>query len=258
MKAQQNFREMGCSECAGGAGLDFDFSMSFQPIVDLQNKKIFAYEALVRGLNNEPASKVFGNVNEGNCYRFDQACRVKAVKLASELGMDTFLSINFMPNAVYRPELCIRTTLEAADLYQFPVERIIFEFTEGERMDDLNHIREIVEYYKLSGFSTAIDDFGAGYAGLNMLAEIRTNFIKLDMALLRGIDQDPVRQIIVKGVLEMCQALGATVVAEGIESPEELRVLASFGINLFQGYYFAQPAFEALPQVQPSAYLLQA
>ena len=107
--------------------------MAFQPIVDVKTRQIFAYEALVRGLNNESASAVFSLVNETNRYRFDQTCRVKAVKLASALGMTCNLSINFMPNAVYRPELCIRTTLQAAETYSFPIERIIFEITEGEK-----------------------------------------------------------------------------------------------------------------------------
>lgn len=254
MKAQKDYRPLGCEECAGGAGLDFDFTMAFQPIVNTINKEIFAYEALVRGLNNEPAGQVFEYVNDSNRYRFDQSCRVKAVKLAAELGVPSFLSINFMPNAVFRPELCIRTTLAAAETYDFPIERIIFEITEGEKVEDHAHLREIIEHYQLCGFKTAIDDFGAGYAGLNFLAEIRADFIKLDMALIRHIEQDKIRQVIIKGILQVCTELSTTVIAEGIETYEEWSVLQSFGIELFQGYYFAKPAFQALPTVSPKAY----
>lgn len=255
MKMQQDFRRLGCAECTDGTLLDFDFTMAFQPIIDISSRRIYAYEALVRGLDNEPAGKVFEHVNDSNRYRFDQSCRVKAVKLAAQLGMDTYLSINFMPNAVYRPELCIRTTLAAAEAYNFPVERIIFEFTEGEKVDDHAHVREIVDYYQKCGFKTAIDDFGAGYAGLNFLAEMRTDIIKLDMALIRDIDQDRVRQSIVKGILQVCNDLGITVIAEGIESPEEMATLQDFGVDLFQGYHFARPAFEALPPVHSDRYL---
>lgn len=254
MKIQQNqrpldYRPLGCKECAGGTDLDFDFTMAFQPIVNTATREIFAYEALVRGPNNEPAGQVFEHVHDGNRYRFDQSCRVKAVKLAAELGVPSFLSINFMPNAVYRPELCIRTTLAAAETYNFPVERIIFEITEGEKVDDHDHLREIIAHYQLCGFKTAIDDFGAGYAGLNFLADIRTDIIKLDMALIRHIERDAIRQAIVKGILQVCDELSVTVIAEGIETAEELDVLQSFGIELFQGYFFAKPAFRALPTV---------
>lgn len=254
MKIQSDFRTLGCGECAAGAGLPFGFTMAFQPIVNTTTREVFAYEALARGLNNEPAGHVFTHVNDTNRYRFDQACRTKAIKLASELGMKSLLSINFMPNAVYRPELCIRTTIAAAKEYNFPIEQIIFEITEGEKVDDLVHLREIIDYYQQRGFKTAIDDFGAGYAGLNLLAEIQTNLVKLDIALVRDINRKKVSQAIVKGVLQVCRDLGVTVIAEGVETYEELSVLQSFGIELFQGFYFARPAFEALPVVSPDAY----
>ncbi|MBU2571942.1 MAG: EAL domain-containing protein [Gammaproteobacteria bacterium] len=254
MKPDNHYKQLGCAECAGGVGLGFDFTMAFQPIVNTTTQSIYAHEALARGLNNEPAGKVFEQVNDANCYRFDQSCRTKAIKLASELNMDTFLSINFMPNAVYRPELCIRTTLEAAKIYGFPVDRIIFEITEGEQVKDHAHLLEIVRYYQSQGFKTAIDDFGAGYSGLNLLAEIQTDIIKLDMALIRHIDQDRNRQAIVKAILQLCGELSIIPLAEGIETYEELSVLQSFGLELFQGYYFAKPAFQSLAALTPNAF----
>lgn len=255
MKIQKDFRPLGCTECVGGAGLDFDFTMAFQPIVNTTTKQVFAHEALVRGLNNESAAQVFQHVDDTNRYRFDQSCRVKAVKLASELAMPSLLSINFMPNAIYRPELCIWTTLAAAEMYGFPIERIILEIMEGEKVNDHAHLREIVQHYKQLGFKTALDDFGAGYAGLNLLAEIQTDIIKLDWALIRHIDQDKIRQVIVKGILQICNELSITVIGEGVETYEELSFLQSLGVELFQGYYFAKPAFQALAKISPSAYI---
>lgn len=254
MKTPKNYRDLGCSECIKGSLLDFDFTMAFQPIVNTTTRQIFAYEALVRGLNNESASHIFAHVNDDSRYRFDQSCRVKAVKLAAELKIPCFLSINFTPNAVYRPELCIRTTLAAAEEFNFPLDRIIFEITESEKIEDHGHLREIVEHYKHRGFKTAIDDFGAGYAGLNLLADIQTDIVKLDMALIRDIETNKPRQAIIKGVVQVCNELSATVIAEGVETYDELSILQSFGIELFQGYYFAKPAFQALPVVPPDAY----
>lgn len=249
MEKPQDYKKLSCLDCANGEGLDFDFTMAFQPIVNTTTQVIFAHEALVRGLNQETASQIFENINDTNRYRFDQSCRTKAIKLAADLGMQSYLSINFLPNAVYQPELCIRTTLDAAETFGFPIEKIIFEITEGEKIENKNHVREIVEYYKAKGFKTAIDDFGAGYAGLNLLAEIQTDIIKLDMALIRHIDHDRIRQAIVKGIIQVCQELSITIIAEGIETQDELRTLQNFGIELFQGYYFAKPGFQCLPEI---------
>lgn len=239
----------GCQACNGAQPLDFDFSMAFQPIVDVKKREVFAHEALVRGLGGESAASVFASVDDDNRYRFDQACRVKAIRLAASLGMQSLLSINFLPNAVYRPELCIRTTLAAAEHYGFPLQRIVFEITEGEKIEDHAHLRDIVQHYQQRGFLTAIDDFGAGYAGLNLLAEMQTDIIKLDMALIRNINEDPIRQAIVRGIVQVCHDLSATVIAEGIETVAEYRLLRQMGIRLFQGYLFARPAFEALPAI---------
>ncbi|MFP5408454.1 MAG: EAL domain-containing protein [Gammaproteobacteria bacterium] len=254
MIVQKDFRELGCAECAGGAGLDFEFTMAFQPIVNIDTREVYAQEALVRGLNNESAGEVFTHVNDSNRYRFDQACRVKAIELAAQLGMTSLLSINFMPNAVYRPELCIRTTLEAANTYGFPIERMIFEITEAEKVEDHEHLRDIVTHYQQRGFLTAIDDFGAGYSGLNLLAELQTDLIKLDMALIRDIDKHTGRQAITRGIMQVCSDLSIRVIAEGVETRDEVRVLRDLGVILFQGYYFARPAFRTQATVPAAVY----
>ncbi len=254
MLLRQERRHLGCNECTAGSALGFDITMAFQPIVNATTREIYGHEALVRGVNREPAGEIFKHVNEQNRYRFDQTCRTKAIQLAARLEMPGYLSINFLPNAVYRPELCIQATLNAAEQFQFPADRIIFEFTEGEKVTDAAHLRGIVEYYQSCGFRTAIDDFGAGYAGLNFLAQIQTDIVKIDMDLIRNIDRDRPRRAIVKNVVRLCEELDITVVAEGVETYGELAVLQSFGIDLFQGYYFARPAFESLAEVPASAY----
>ncbi len=254
MAKPNDYRPLSCAACTHGAELGFDFSMAFQPIVNTLTGEIYSHEALVRGLGNEPAAAIFARVNEDNLYRFDQACRVKAIKLAAELGISTLLNVNFMPNAVYRPELWIRTTLEAAQIYNFPANRIVFEITEGEQVTDLAHLRGIVVDYQERGFLVAIDDFGAGYAGLNMLAELQTDVVKLDMGLIRDIDQDRTRRIISRGIVGVCRELGIEIIAEGVETRDELHCLQDIGVHLFQGYYLARPSFESLAAINPDAY----
>tara|TARA_R110002110_G_scaffold26911_1_gene98378 strand:+ start:327 stop:1133 length:807 start_codon:yes stop_codon:yes gene_type:complete len=242
-------RGVGCKHCRDDKPLDFSFTMAFQPIVDLRSREVFAYEALVRGTDGAGAASVLGQVTDDNRYRFDQDCRARAVELAARLQIPCLLSINFLPNAVYEAATCIRATLAAARRFNFPADRIIFEVTEGEEMSDKNHLQSIFTEYKRQGFLTAIDDFGAGYSGLNLLAEFQPDILKLDMALVRNLHQDPVREAIVKGVLGVCDALNIKVIAEGVEVPEELRRLRDLGVYLFQGYLLARPAFEALPSI---------
>lgn len=238
-----------CKECRAGEEFAIPFTMAFQPIVDLSQGGVFAHEALVRGPSNESAPSVLSQINNSNRYGFDQACRVRAIELASRLGLpDTgaSLSINFLPNAVYNPRACISATLRIADKVNFPLDRIIFEITEQEQVVDHQHLLAIIAEYKRNGFRTAIDDFGAGYSGLNLLAKFQPDIIKLDMELIRGIDTDVVRRAIVLSIVMVCRDLGITIVAEGIETEAECRTLQDMGINLFQGYLFARPTFEAL------------
>ena len=239
-----------CTGCKDGEALGFDFVMAFQPIVDMAAHKVWGYEALVRGSNGEGAGWVLSKVDADNRYRFDQACRVKAIHGAGELFRDsaTRLSINFMPNAVYEPAACIRTSLAAAEKVGFSRERISFEFTEDERLD-VTHISRIIAEYKRLGFRVALDDFGSGYNGLCLLADFRPDAIKIDMHLVRGIDTSLTRQAIIAGILNISRALNIQIIAEGIETKAELSALMAAGITLFQGYLFAKPAIGMLPPV---------
>lgn len=192
----------------------------------------------MRGANGESAASVLAQVTPENRYAFDQQCRVQAIQGAARAGLldgPARLSINFLPNAVYSPQACIQLTLATAAALDFPTERLTFEFTENEEM----------------GFGVALDDFGAGHAGLNLLARFQPDIIKLDMELIRGVDQSLPRKIIVEGVVKMRAALGVTVIAEGIETDGELETLRAIGVRYIQGFLLARPGFQSLPVVAP-------
>lgn len=241
-----------CFACRDGISKPVDFSMAFQPIVDTEAGRTYAYEALVRGPQGEPAHTILSRINKENRYAFDQACRVEAITLASRLRLqDTgaFLSINFLPGAVYSPVACIRLTLETARQAQFPPERLIFEITETEEVDSPEHIQAIVDEYHRQGLLVAIDDFGAGYSNLNLLADLPANVLKLDMGLIRNIHERPRAQAIVRSIGTICKQTGISLVAEGIETLDEYHVVADCGIRLMQGYLFAKPLFQKLPDI---------
>lgn len=234
------------------AELCFDYDFAFQPIVNIRTKTTFGHEALVRGLDGSSAETVLSQVN--NSYQFDQACRVKAIKSAYEASLQGLLSINFMPNAVHDPARSLLTTLEACYTYNIPTKNIIFEFNEQELIKDPTHIVNIGIAYKKLGFKTALDDFGAGYAGLNFIATFQPDIIKIDMHLIRGIDKSQSRQAIIKAVVQMCEELGITVIAEGIETVAEKATLAGYGINLFQGNLFCKPSFKSQGVINQAAW----
>ena len=240
---------MSCIECRGGDELGFDFTMAFQPIVDLSRDRIWGHEALVRGINGEGAGHILSRVTDDVRYRFDQNCRVKAIELAGDLFPDdgSRLSINFMPNAVYEPAACIRTTLMAAARVGFCSKRIVFEFTENEPVTDIAHVNNIISVYRRHGFLTAIDDFGAGFAGLTVLSSLMPDMIKIDMELIRDVNENRRKQAIVQGLTAICGDLGIIVLAEGVESEPEATALRDMGIHLMQGFYFARPKVAGLP-----------
>lgn len=224
--------------------------MAFQPIVDTESEKVFAYEALVRGPEGQGAGSILSQVTETNRYAFDQNCRVTAITLASGLGLvaqQALLSINFMPGAVYSPAACIQLTLRTAEELGFPCDHLIFEITEHEQVVDRAHLRAIVNEYRRHGFRIAIDDFGAGFCGLNLLADLPADILKLDMELTRNLHLRPRARAVVEQTVELAARLGTAVIAEGVETLEEYDAVRACGISLMQGYLFAKPGFETLP-----------
>ncbi len=241
----------GCAGCRDGEGFPRAFTMAFQPIANLRSREVFGYEALVRGPRGEGAFSVLDQVTPETRYSFDQACRVKAIELATALGLPGrggFLSINFLPNAVYDPAACIRLTLATARRTGFPLDRLLFEFTEGEPVEHA-HLGRIIATYKALGLRTAIDDFGAGHSGLTLLAKFQPDVVKLDMELVRGIDGDRVKRVLVGAMVGVCREIGVEVLAEGIETQGECETLLDLGVWLQQGYLHGRPGFEALPEV---------
>lgn len=233
-----------CKRCEGE--LPFEFTMAFQPIVDLSLAKIVTYEALVRGVQGESAWSVISQVTDDLLYRFDQACRVKAIEMASALGMQTDLSINFLPNAVYEPEACIQATLDVSRRVGWPADRLVFEITETERVRDRQHLCNIIDAYRSMGFKTALDDFGNGYANLDLLTDLTPDKLKIDRELVMHCDSDLRRQAILNAIILLAHELNTTLIAEGVETRAEALWLARAGIFHQQGFYFAKPAVNSL------------
>jgi blue light- and temperature-responsive anti-repressor len=223
------------------------FTFAFQPIVRVTSGEIVSFEALVRGLNGESAAQVLGQVNPLDRHTLDLQLRREAIQLAAMLGGPCHLNLNLMPRSLAVSPEAISSTLAMAAHCGIPADHITLEITENEIIDDLRQFSEQINACRASGVRLAIDDFGAGYAGLNLLAEFQPDSIKLDMTLVRGIESRGPRQAIVRGIHRTCLDLGIDVIAEGVETEAEYWWFRQEGVELFQGYLFARPGLRQMP-----------
>lgn len=234
------------SRAAGSAPPAFTFA--FQPIVDAVNACVSSHEALIRGANGESAYSILKQIPRDALAMFDADARHVALKLAARLGLKTNLNLNCLPAS-----LVIRDpseTIEAVTRSGLSLSQIILEVTEEEVIVDAQSFHAAIAKYREAGVRVAIDDFGAGYSGLNMLADFQPDLVKLDLKLMRNIDTHGPRQAIVRAIVQCCGDLGIDLIAEGVESEAEYRFLRRVGIGTFQGYLFAKPAFEKLVGVE--------
>lgn len=221
----------------------------YQPIVDAA-ENIFAYEMLAR-FQNEDGSMIYPNEIfpaakiRGRLYALDRVCRMTAVKYAAALkGEKAF--INFIPTSIYSPEFCLRSTIALSQQLGVDPKSLVFEVVETEKVDDLDHLKKILSYYKEKGFDYALDDVGEGYSTIEMLADLKPKYMKLDMQYVQDVATDTKKQKVAEKFLEKALEIGSVPLAEGIESREDFEWLKQRGYQLFQGYYFGKPAASPL------------
>jgi len=223
----------------------------FQPIVYAQDTShIFAQEALLRGIEEDGSlvfpSRILELARDADLlFQLDLAARRSAIQAAFRHGLQDKLFINFIPTAIYDPAFCLRSTIAAIDEAGISHENVVFEVVESDQSPDIVHLQNILSFYRDSGFQVALDDLGAGYSGLNLIHQLRPDFIKLDMVMSRNVHQDPYKALIAEKLLEIAQYLNIQTIAEGIESEEELHWVREHGATFVQGYLIGKPA--ALP-----------
>ncbi|RCJ22348.1 diguanylate cyclase [Nostoc sp. ATCC 43529] len=223
------------------------FTSHFQPIVSIQDtSQIYGYESLLRGMDEEgnlvPPESIFELASEaGLLPQLDRIARLNTIKEFTRYQVNGCIFINFAPTALYDPVYCLRSTVEAIDRAGIDHRRVVFEVVESDNPQDLAHLKAVLQYYRDSGFLVALDDLGSGYSSLNLLHQLRPDFIKLDMQLIRDVHQDLYKASITEKLLEITQKLNIQTVAEGIECIEELNWLRERGATFGQGYLIAKP-----------------
>ncbi|HSJ39002.1 MAG TPA: EAL domain-containing protein [Planococcus sp. (in: firmicutes)] len=219
----------------------------YQPIVTA-NEEIFAYEMLAR-FHNEDGTVIYPNEifpaakSRSRLYALDRVCRMAAVRHSVAIK-DVKTFINFIPTSIYSPEFCLRSTINLANELGIDPRQLVFEVVETEQVDDIEHLRGILAFYKKKGFQYALDDVGEGYNTIEMLADLKPHYMKLDMQFVQGVAEDAGKQKAALRFLEKAQEIGSVPLAEGIETKEDFEWLKERGYQLFQGYYFGKPAKE--------------
>jgi len=227
----------------------------YQPVVSWADRAVHAYEALLRrgGELASPAQIITTAERLGRIAELGRAVRARAAADAAQLPAGVELFINLHPLELRDPELYDPDAPLSAIAH-----RVVLEITERSSLDDLADADTRVARLRSMGYRIAVDDLGAGYASLSMLAVIRPEVVKFDRSLVHGLRRDPTRQMVLRTLQQMCAALGVTTVAEGVETADELVAVLRAGADLVQGWLVARPAapapavdFAALDQVAP-------
>ena len=225
----------------------------FQPIVSLRDGTVLGYEALSRITESQ------WNINIEELFYFSEIynrmwdlenlCRTTALEtafLTNSMPERYKLFLNVNPNIMHDIKFREGFTKEQLNLYGITPEQIIFEITERNAIKDMQGFMSTVNHYKLQSYKIAIDDAGAGYSGLNLISDIKPHFIKIDMNLVRNIHLDSIKYALVKSMVELSNIASIALIAEGIETPEELKTLIHLGVQYGQGYYIQHP-LETMP-----------
>lgn len=220
----------------------------YQPVIEARTNRIWGYECLMRGsardgvLIGAPQLLEWAG-NENLKFMLDRVCRETHLENAGRLNLGTEVKflINFLPTAIYQPEYCLQTSLAAMRRSGLRAEQVIFEVVESERVEDCAHLLRILDFYRRSGFGVALDDMGSGYAGLNLLGDLQPDLIKIDRAIINKAVHSKTHFNICAALTKLGHDNQQLVLAEGVETEEEVRLVSSLGVDLFQGYYFGKP-----------------
>ncbi|WP_347861955.1 EAL domain-containing protein [Salimicrobium sp. PL1-032A] len=161
---------------------------------------------------------------------------------------DKLAFINFIPTSIYNPEFCLRSTTALAAQLSVDPKQLVFEVVETEKVADMEHLKRILHYYRTQGFQYALDDVGDGFSTMEVLKDIRPNYMKLDMKFVQGISEDAYKQEVARSFLKQAKRGRAVPLAEGVEEEEDFEWLRNEGYQLFQGYLFGKPSPEIVEE----------
>ncbi len=221
-------------------------SALFQPIIDLGTGNFVGFEGLIRGPADSPLHSpinLFGAAEQQGLHlELEMLSRQTVLEAFARLDLSGKLFLNVSPEAMTHPSFKNGQTLAFMGRIGLNPERVIIEITENQPTFDFAGMRDALLHYRSMGFQIAIDDLGEGFSSLRLWSELRPEFIKVDMHFVQGVDRDPVKRQFLKSIQQIAESCGAQVIAEGVETMAELKVIRDIGIALGQGYFIARPS----------------
>lgn len=218
----------------------------FQPIYHTQTLEVYGHEALSRAVDEEgnliSAGKLFDVANRLDLlFNLDKLCRHSAIQTASDRNLSGMLFINFLPTAIYDPNVCLQTTHQIVKDTKLKPENFVFEVVESDFVADYKHLVTILDHYREKGYQTALDDIGSGYSTLTQFDRLRTNYIKLDMTMVNGIHNSKDKQLYLEHLLDLKAKTGVKIIAEGVEYQPDYDYIKSLPVDFVQGFLFSEP-----------------
>lgn len=224
-----------------------NFKIEYQPIVSLSNGSVLGWEALTRGPRDshfQSPNVIFSFAAEVNLlFTVERICRCLAVERLGEIGFDQKVFLNINPLTISDPSFVRGETAKIIEETGLRQRNIVFEITEQADLRSLPRFKRTLEHYRGQGYMVAIDDAGAGFSSLQAIAQVRPEYIKIDMSLVRGVDTDPVKRAMLETFVTFADKIGSFIIAEGIETENEFRALIKMGVHYGQGYYLGRPAY---------------
>jgi EAL domain-containing protein (putative c-di-GMP-specific phosphodiesterase class I) len=237
-----------------GVLAEAEFWSAYQPIVSLADRSVVAHEALLRGVVDGRevggGDLFFVAEQAGWLHRLDRIGRESAIAGAVPWLGDDDLFINFNPTSIYRPQVCLASTERVVHETGLDPTQLVFEVVESHAIADRGHLVSILDHYRSLGWKVALDDVGAGWSSLSLLAAVRPEVVKLDKALVQELPDDGARTV-VKAVTDLAHQLGAVVVAEGVETERLAEEVTALGADLGQGWLFGRPVRPEPPAEEP-------
>ncbi|MEI7024808.1 GGDEF domain-containing protein [Paenibacillus sp. y28] len=217
----------------------------YQPIISLEDSAVFGYEALTRGPSGsifQSPVALFDFAAEEDClYRLDKLAREKAIA-GFHRQKDQKIFINIPAQVIHDSEFTPGNTQKLLQQFGLQPSNVVFEITERSSIEDFTTTKKILQHYRSQGYQIAIDDAGAGYSSLQAIAELQPDYIKVDRSLITNIHQDRMKETILDTFVSFARKMNISIVAEGIEHPEELFKLIRMGVHYAQGYLLGRPS----------------
>jgi EAL domain-containing protein (putative c-di-GMP-specific phosphodiesterase class I)/ActR/RegA family two-component response regulator len=239
-------------EASDRAGLESAFddvldslAVAFQPIAEIAPRRILAYEALLRSSHPslpDPGSVLDAAQRLGRMHELGRAVRGRVAEAAPRLSRDVLLFVNVHP-----AELLDEDFFSLDSSLSAHARRVVLEVTERATLDSVPDLSRRIARLRALGYRLAVDDLGAGYAGLTAFVRLNPEYAKIDMTLVRELHLSEPKQALVRSILELCRGMGIRVVAEGVETMSELRALVRLEADLIQGYLLGRPGREFSP-----------